>query len=121
MQSIIDYHKQRVCHLLGIPCDQVHIITDLCTHKSYGYIIKDCQSLGMIGAYWLCPMTDRHMIYVDTKSGRVSETVAHECRHVWQALTGALGEYDHSADYATNPHEVDATQWAMDYCNGLFD
>lgn len=118
---LINYHMQRVCHILGIDPATVCIVTDKTTHKGHRAYVTDCQNLGMIGAYWLCPLTSKHMVYVDTMSGRITEAVAHELRHVWQAITGTLGAYNHDCDYATNPHEVDAVQWAMDYCAGLFD
>lgn len=121
MQCLIDYHMQKVCQLLSIPLDSICIVTDKTTHKGHRAVVTNCQYLGWEGAYWLCPLTNKHTVYIDTTSGRVTEAVAHELRHVWQAITGSLGDYDHDHEYTTNPHEIDATQWAMGYCNGLFD
>ena len=118
---LITYHMQRVCQLLSIPLESVCIVTDKHCPPIYRAIRQDAIDSGIMGAYWLDATTSRHMVYIDTTSGWITEAVAHELRHVWQAITGTLGAYDHDHEYTTNPHEVDATQWAMDYCNGLFD
>lgn len=115
---LINYHMQRVCHILGIDPATVCIVTDKTTHKGHRAYVTDCQNLGMIGAYWLCPLTNKHMVYVDTTTGRVTEAVAHELRHVWQAMTNSHGAYDHT-NPTDNAHERDARAWAAQYCGNL--
>lgn len=113
--DLIAYHMQKVCQLLSIPRESVYVVTDKVCPRLYKGIRQDAIDSGMIGAYWFDDMTGRHMVYCDTTTGRIAETVAHELRHVWQALTDTLGAYDHD-NPTDNAHEQDARAWAAQYC-----